>query len=266
MKTMKSKGWVLPYKAGSNSVRGLLEELRTFKGIKPKDSKYRSKEGDLIINWGRTDCDLDLSKAEVLNPVENLRVCTNKKNFFEFMSRPSVEGLPRVPSWTLDKNEALQWVNDGKTVFVRTKLAGHSGDGIVQVETVEDLETIPDRSLMVLYVPKKHEYRIHFFKGGLFDFQRKAKRNDHDDPNWRIRSHENGFVYTRNGIEIPKDVRDQAQLCANSLNGIVDFGGIDIIYNEWHNKAYVLEVNTAPGLEGQTLYNYADQFKRYMNK
>ena len=37
----------------------------------------------------------------------------------------------------------------------------------------------------------------------------------------------------------------------------LDFGAVDVIYNGHSNRAYVLEINTAPGLTGTTLDNYA---------
>jgi glutathione synthase/RimK-type ligase-like ATP-grasp enzyme len=46
-------------------------------------------------------------------------------------------------------------------------------------------------------------------------------------------------------------------LAAVSALGL-DFGAVDIIWNEREDKCYVLEVNTAPGLQGSTLENYAN--------
>jgi D-alanine-D-alanine ligase-like ATP-grasp enzyme len=40
----------------------------------------------------------------------------------------------------------------------------------------------------------------------------------------------------------------------------LDFGAVDIIYNAKRNECYVLEVNTAPGLEGTTVEKYATKF------
>jgi len=40
----------------------------------------------------------------------------------------------------------------------------------------------------------------------------------------------------------------------------LDFGAVDIVYNENDNKAYVLEINTAPGLSGTTLEKYVEVF------
>jgi D-alanine-D-alanine ligase-like ATP-grasp enzyme len=41
----------------------------------------------------------------------------------------------------------------------------------------------------------------------------------------------------------------------------LDFGAVDVIWNEKQQRAYVLEVNTAPGLEGQTVDDYARGIK-----
>jgi glutathione synthase/RimK-type ligase-like ATP-grasp enzyme len=42
----------------------------------------------------------------------------------------------------------------------------------------------------------------------------------------------------------------------------LDFGAVDIIQDDGGNF-YVLEVNTAPGLEGQTIKSYAEGFNAY---
>jgi D-alanine-D-alanine ligase-like ATP-grasp enzyme len=44
----------------------------------------------------------------------------------------------------------------------------------------------------------------------------------------------------------------------------LDFGAVDVIWNEKEDKYYVLEVNTACGLEGTTLDKYVEQFRRYV--
>jgi glutathione synthase/RimK-type ligase-like ATP-grasp enzyme len=41
----------------------------------------------------------------------------------------------------------------------------------------------------------------------------------------------------------------------------LDFGAVDIIWNKKQDRYYVLEVNTAPGLEGETVVRYANAFK-----
>ena len=60
-------------------------------------------------------------------------------------------------------------------------------------------------------------------------------------------------------LQIPDDelkqVKEQAVLSVKAVG--LDFAGVDVIWNDKQKKAYVLEVNTAPGIEGQTVVNYA---------
>jgi len=54
-------------------------------------------------------------------------------------------------------------------------------------------------------------------------------------------------------------VVEQASLAIAALG--LDFGAVDIIWNNHYQLATVLEVNTAPGLEGQTITDYANYFR-----
>ncbi|MNY81884.1 hypothetical protein D3C86_2236870 [compost metagenome] len=48
-------------------------------------------------------------------------------------------------------------------------------------------------------------------------------------------------------------------LAVNALG--LDFGAADVIWNDHRKQAFVLEVNTAPGLTGTTLEKYAKALK-----
>jgi glutathione synthase/RimK-type ligase-like ATP-grasp enzyme len=120
--------------------------------------------------------------------------------------------------------------------------------------------------LYTQYVPKRHEYRVHVFQGRVIDVQRKARRHDvaDEDVNWKVRNNANGFIFARNGDAlgtVPDDVLYEATKAVTSLN--LDFGAADVIFNEREALAYVLEVNTAPGLVGTTLENYTAAFEAY---
>ena len=93
----------------------------------------------------------------------------------------------------------------------------------------------------------------------VISLQRKARRLDHPNPNWEVRNHSNGFVYVRNDVNPPPCVTEAA-LAVFGQTGL-DFGAVDVIYNAYHDRAYVLEINTAPGLEGQTVLDYANYFR-----
>ena len=49
--------------------------------------------------------------------------------------------------------------------------------------------------------------------------------------------------------------------CVNHIG--LDFGAVDIIYNNRDDVCYLLEVNTAPGLQGTTLEKYKDAVEKY---
>ena len=44
----------------------------------------------------------------------------------------------------------------------------------------------------------------------------------------------------------------------------LDFGAVDVVWNATKNKAFVLEVNTAPGVEGTTLEEYKEYFENVL--
>ena len=73
-----------------------------------------------------------------------------------------------------------------------------------------------------------------------------------------IRNIHTGWVYCRDNY-IPDPTSIQLAIDAVQAVGL-DFGAVDLIYNQHYNQFYILEVNTAPGLEGTTLINYVNAF------
>ena len=261
MTTEYKRKFILPYRKGSETVKSLLLGTDDFSGIRFENSKYSSREGDLVLNWGNSNTTLDLSRATVLNKPDEVRFASNKLDFFRLMSEVREDLTnPRIPDWTQNQEEVCGWLEDGFTVFARTKLTGNSGEGIVILESMEDFakNKFSGTTLFTKYVKKKNEYRLHFWKGSVFDIQRKAKRSDVGDVDWRVQNTANGFIFSRNNIgDVPDDVMTQTQRAIDRMS--LDFGAIDVIYNRLRNEAYVLEVNTAPGLEGTTLFNYLEK-------
>jgi hypothetical protein len=78
--------------------------------------------------------------------------------------------------------------------------------------------------------------------------------------NTYIRNHPNGWVFCREEVVIPPEVIQLAE--ESVLRMRLDFGAVDI---GWHPEFGVAlyEINTAPGLEGQTLTNYANTIRRF---
>jgi len=261
----KSNTWIYPYANGSKSVQGLKNALGA-KEIKREESKFRPTKYRTLINWGASDLPEKFTKGlKVLNNPQLITLCSNKRDFFA-----KFQGAPYLIESTTDFNTAFEWVKSGKTAVCRTKLTGHSGEGIV-IFTPQDLiekKEFPKAPLYTQYKKKKHEFRLHVVNGEIIDEQRKVLRTDDDrpeKPDFHIRTHNNGFIFARNDSSLKDEgmmnsVRECVLDCFSDTG--LDFGAIDVIYNSNEKKAYILEINTAPGLTGTTLDNYVNAFQK----
>lgn len=243
--------------------------IRALKGkrIRPDGSRFRSSSRKKVINWGCTELPPGIvprvlgQQPNLINHADDVERCVNKLSFFQTVSR---QGLNiNVPAWTNDKAVALDWIRGGCKVVARTVLNGHSGQGIVITGSANKL---PDAPLYVAYIPKDEEYRIHLVASKEHVHQIYAQKKVKDRAfrgkhNRLIRCHDNGYVFQHNNVTVPGRVTQAA--IEVFLKTRLDFGAVDVIYCKKDNVAYVLEINTAPGLEGHSVEVYADAFKRY---
>lgn len=241
----------------SNSARVLAEALGGRR-IKHEGSRFRGAPNKIVVNWGSSELPNEVLRCRVLNTTDAIRQVSNKLSFFQHMNGDRKPNW--LPDWTADRNVAVGWLRDGKHVVCRTVLQGHSGAGIVIATTEDEIVNAP---LYVQYKKKKDEYRIHCMQQNgrvsIFYSQRKARRQDAENPNWQVRNHQNGFIYQHENVQIPEVVESAALTCFDKTN--LHFGAVDVIYNENDNRAYVLEINTAPGLSGLSIERYRDMIR-----
>lgn len=249
---------VYPYKQGSKGAKALAEAMGA-KVLKHEGSKFRPKREDVVINWGSTD-ERAFAKYDgcvVFNPPEFVSAASNKRKFFN--SLKEIDAGVNIPDfWTARADIPA----DAYPVVCRTVLAGHSGEGIVIANNVDELVDAP---LYTKYIKKKDEYRVHVVDGNAIFVQRKARKLDVEEPNWQIRNLANGFSFVEvDKADVPREVLTQAETTTDLLE--LDFGGVDVIWNEREQKAYVLEVNTACGLEERTANKYAEAFNEFIGR
>jgi len=183
-----------------------------------------------------------------LNHPSSVAVAHNKVSTFQ---RLSFNGVPIPDTGGLE--DARKWQKEGSIIVARSTATGHSGAGITIVEPGQE---IPNTLFYTRYIPKKREFRVHVFQDEVILVSEKRKRKDYDgEQNNRVRSHQGGWVYCYTGINEPEGLRELAIHAVLAVG--LHFGAVDIIYNERRNQCYVLEVNTAPGLEGSTVGAYA---------
>ncbi len=268
--TMKTKFKILPYNPGSKSAKALADALGG-KRLKQQTS-FVPSINDVVINWGKSQFPAGENYVTMalfcLNTPSAVASSSNKKTFFQTIRDSEKlydpDQASDLPEFWLSKADVpSDAFDDDGVVVCRTVLNGHSGAGIVLASSPDELVDAP---LYVRYVLKKEEYRIHLgrtkegqdYQTKVIAAQRKAKKNDAPVVNWKIRNLANGFVYTRQNVNVPPSVMKAAIRVFERSR--LDFGAVDVIWNEKSDKAYVLEINTSPGLEGQTVSDYAKFF------
>lgn len=249
---------IYPYKMGSRGSRLLAEALRA-EGINClrvyPDRNYRPRRDHTLVNWGSSR-QPRWNANGLINKTNDTSRSLNKLIAFQVLQEA---GVP-IPEFTTNMEVANEWLQAGKTVVARTLLRASGGRGII-IATNGDV--LPRAPLYTQYVKKKAEYRIHVFDGEIIDAQQKKKRRGFDNVNTMVRNAENGWVYCRDGITIPDAVSDAALAAIRAFG--LDFGAVDLIWNEHYNRAYVLEINTAPGLEGATVQGYVQAIQRRLS-
>lgn len=272
---------IYPYKLGSQSAKDLQAKLveagiRTLR-VHP-DGRYRPRQNDVIINWGNShepNWSMDINRT-FLNTPHAVGLAANKLNTFRRLTERNVPTIP----WTTDPSVAREWMQ----VYVRHELNSHSGAGIEIVELEHDIERValvdelrrngyndfadqvmaevaenrmevPDAELYTKSINNHGEYRVHVFNGEIIDYRKKSRHYD-DEPTEEqkaIRTLGNGWVYRANHLERLERIEQLAIQAIDALD--LDFGAVDII-KDAEGNVFVLEVNTAVGMDDHTLSNY----------
>lgn len=252
-----------PYKMGSESGRQISRRLDAIR-VYP-DRNYRYRDGDLVINWGNSNIpDWDTNDIHWLNNPAQVKNASNKLTTFQILKRNGVN----IPDFRDNKEmhdavrgDELYW----DKVIVRHKLKGHSGDGIEIVNINGDINyRLPDASLYTELINSTDEYRVHIFKGQIIDYTKKMRSSENiSEPTTeqqQIRSHQNGWIFVRDGLRLLPRVGKIALQSIEALQ--LDFGAVDIILDE-DGTPYVLEINCACGMENTTENNYTTAILNY---
>lgn len=265
--------------------------------IRAEGGAFSGRAGSVLINWGthsdetrRLEAICDRRERTFLNRPDNVALATRKDRFFERMARDCADiMIPYATDWA----GAYALVEAGGRVFARTTLNGHSGDGIQLVVSNRDHElqvvqqlvrtgnypvhiaetrigapaAIQNCRLFTQGITgKRTEFRIHVVRGQVILVQAKLRREGAaEQPGYNsiIRNVGSGWIYAVNNVpEAGRGAAEQAALRAVAACGL-DFGAVDVVWKEDTDRAYVLEINTAPGLdeEGSALTNYSEAFR-----
>lgn len=213
------------------------------------------------IKWGSFTRTIEVHNEDTIINNHAGQSSLNKKRCFELLSE---RGVP-VPVFTTDRAVAEEWIRAGGfRVYERHSLTGSAGEGIVVANNLSGLsDTVPP-----LYTQgvkgKRREYRIHVFNlDGVqryFVQQKKRRAGFAELENYtsEVRNLESGWIFANQKITQPRQATlDAAVAACKALK--LNFGAVDLIEQEaTTGSSLVLEVNTAPGLQGATVHFYAE--------
>lgn len=172
-----------------------------------------------------------------------------------------LENKLNFPKFTESKEEAIAMCSPKTPVVCRTMLRARAGKGIVIADSPKQ---IVDAAVYVAYHKKTTEYRVNLYKGKVVCVREKRLRAGYERPegqDYRVRSHDNGYVFCEPLVPIS----DEAIAMCVKASAITksDIVGVDLAYHKTSDYYFLLEVNSAPGMQGDTIDRYV---KAIINK
>jgi glutathione synthase/RimK-type ligase-like ATP-grasp enzyme len=241
----------------SEGLNNLVRELESMgvnvKRLKLPTSRYTGRlHSHVVINWGRSNRDSINPGKQIINHPDAVKIASNKLHTFQKLRDAGLSSI--LPTWSTNNYEAAEWLRSGETeaIYSRQLLRASGGRGIHISTTISGIPL--DGQLYVAKVDVSREVRVHVMAGKVIDFAQKKKRRG-EEANSDIRSYSNGWIFAREGVDIPSIIREAAIDAVSALG--LDFGAVDIgIDVQGLPKIY--EINTAPGVVGTSVTNYAN--------
>lgn len=200
---------------------------------------------DLIIRWGCTSI-IQPQPENIVNERESILKASNKKNAREEILKaklPAPELTTKVPCIARD-------------------LKHKQGRGLVFCTTQESVKGAirAGKGYFQAFIDKDAEYRVHIAHGGVLAVQRKVYAEPDDKENFKLSvvwNYHSGYIFEpMRWSEIPRGICPIATQAVELFK--LDFGAVDII--EKDGKFHILEINTAPRVEGYIAMKYAQYF------
>ncbi len=224
-------------------------------GILPKNTGF--DEPITIVNYGYSAIPQWLSmmdEYEVINHWDAIRLSVDKRLTFQALNDNDVPCL----EYTVSKDTAQSWCDDGYHVIARTEVAASKGKGIV---VVEPYTSVPEAELYTAWYDKTDEHRVHVFRGEVIAVQQKVPMHEDylEEKNFTynddICNYHNGWIFASKHSH-PDMFRYDKKIGTVAINATkalgLDYCGVDVL-SIWTGtgkckEAVVCESNTAPAL------------------
>jgi len=284
--------------SGATDITGkVLEESLHLTGIKTRPRTVH--QGDIIIGWGaKTRENVDLSRATVLNHPDKIRLNRDKLKSLETMS--ANRNLAANIATFCASGRVSQELANGHLVLPlvgRTKFhQGGKGFWLCLTKQHVDKAIADGAQYFQTYVDIKDEYRLHVAFGRViyavkkienptetgWITQRKQVINDYavknnvtldgptidyvlkrlvkeaSLPDRIVRSNKRGWKFSNVRLSNLGSPLKNAAIKSVEVSGL-DFGAVDCAISA-DNTAFIIEINSGPGLQGTALQKYVEAF------
>ena len=240
---------------------------RRFGGriVRPS-TEFSVGENDLLFNYGCSSAPENMGQCpsfRVLNHWSSVATSVNKIASLQALNEA---GVPTI-NWSQDADDVHEW----RRIVVRHLVQSTGSRGIEIINTKGGEYEVPDAPLYTEYYRKTHEFRVHIFNGQCIDYTQKKRLSAEKleargiEPVKYIRSHANGWIFSRNNIFFDEAIVDLAKKATKAVD--LNFCGVDILANVRDGElvdAVVCEVNSAPGMTGTTYKHYREAIQCYL--
>lgn len=234
------------------------ERLRRFDGLDfwNKGKRFSPAEDSVIVCWGTSLPELD--GIRVLN---NMEAPLNKYQEWEKLV------LARIPSPKMTKSDGFH----GVAAYKRSGYVGRTFNHTGGLDILEKTEAPDYFTFKEIFT---QEYRIHSFNGKSIRAGKKIPREGftpvETEADWKpgllhpwVRSYDGGWKISYETFASTADMRMLAHKAVKALG--LTFGAVDMAQRP-DGSLVVLEVNTAPGIEGNTLNTYVRAISKWVKQ
>jgi glutathione synthase/RimK-type ligase-like ATP-grasp enzyme len=220
-----------------------------------------------VIRWGSSEMP-ELESLPSLNSLGAVSLASNKLASLKALNKAGVS----VPWFTSNKESGKDFLERHRKNIVGRTTYHQGGSSFMISPDWYSLYYDDCSSHWLELIPIHNEWRVHVFRGEVIGVSRKTN----EEVEWRItnnytRNHHSGWRFVRCDLDqVQPNLKDIAIRAVASLG--LDFGAVDVILSDGtettsdgRRKYYVLEVNTACGMEeNSSIFNaYLDKFKEW---
>lgn len=231
--------YLLYSSATSTTGQTLLEELKKRGARLSGGTKEPSGTIDALIRWGSVAALTKKVQGRVINSKRAIVAASNKGEALKLLDQSGI----RVP-----KLLAPSEVKPEHFPVLGRKEHHVAGNDIVLCLQMKDLADARKLGCthFTKYIPRQTEFRVHVWGDDVIKVSEKVLSEPERNKDPWIANFDEGYIFVSPKTKLSGQAKGMAVDAVATLG--LNFGAVDVILGD-DGKTYVLEVNTAPGLQ-----------------